>query len=174
MLTEKVFKCDACLKKFKFKSALKIHYRIHTGEKPFACKICDRKFALKCNLIQHQATHSEVKSFKCSICPEGRFFKTKVGLNNHMVYHFEPKFACKICDRKFAQKNDLFRHQATHSDFKPFKCSICPEERYFKTKDGLNNHMVFHYEPKFSCNQCDYKSHTKSNLKQHTKTHDKK
>ena len=116
MLTEKVYECDVCFKKFSCISALKAHYRTHTGEKPFACEICGRKFAKKCNLVQHQATHSKVKSFKCSICPEGRFFKTKVGLNNHMVFHFEPKF---------------------------------------------------------SCNHCDYKSHTKSNLKQHTKTHDK-
>ena len=113
----KVLKCDVCLKKFSFKSGLNIHYRTHTGEKPFACETCDKKIAKKSNLIVHQATHSEVKSFKCS---------------------------------------------------------ICPEERFFKTKDGLNHHMVYHYEPKFSCSQCEYKSHTKSNLKHHIKTHNKK
>ena len=33
--------------------------------------------------------------------------------------------------------------------------------------------MVYHYEPKFYCNQCDYKSHTKSDLNKHIKTHSK-
>ena len=111
-----MFECDVCLKKFKFKSALKIHYRIHTGKKPFACKICDRKFAQKSNLIQHQATHSEVKSYKCSICPEVRFFKTKSQLINHMVYHYEPKFFCSQCDYKSHTKSNLNKHTKIHEN----------------------------------------------------------
>ena len=38
----------------------------------------------------------------------------------------------------------LSRHQASHRDDRPFKCSICPEEKCFKTKDSLSKHMVFH------------------------------
>ena len=110
----KSHKCDVCLKVFHNKSQLKMHYRTHTGEKPFACKICDRKFALKHHLVQHEASHSEIKSFKCSICPEGRFFKTKKALNEHMVFHYEPKYSCSFCDHKSYTTSSLKRHEKTH------------------------------------------------------------
>ena len=109
----KGFNCDVCLKGFPTAFGLKRHYRTHTREKPFACQVCDKKFVQKNQLVNHQATHSEIKSFKCSICPEGRFFKTKVGLNQHMVFHCEPKFSCSLCDYKCHFKGNLKTHEKT-------------------------------------------------------------
>ena len=110
----KSHKCDVCLKVFPSKSQLKLHYMTHTGEKPFACQVCDRKFTQKATLDRHQATHSETKSFKCSVCIEGRSFHTKSGLNNHMLFHYEPKFSCCYCDHKSYTTSSLNRHKKTH------------------------------------------------------------
>ena len=63
--------------------------------------------------------------------------------------------------KNFAQNAHLVRHQATHSDVRNFKCSICPDGRFFKTKDQLSQHMVYHYKPRFSCSYCYHKSYRK-------------
>ena len=41
--------CDTCGKKFKSKSKLTVHKRVHSGEKPFRCEVCDKKFSQKSN-----------------------------------------------------------------------------------------------------------------------------
>ena len=76
---------------------------------------------------------------------------------------------CSTCGKKFAQKSSLQNHQATHSDERKFKCNICPDERYFKTKSQLRKHLVYHYEPKHSCLHCNKKCHTSADLTKHVK-----
>ena len=68
----------------------------------------------KNNLVQHQACHSDVRNFKCTVCPEGRFFKTKKYLNQHMVFHNEPKFPCSYCNHKSYRKCYILKHEKTH------------------------------------------------------------
>ena len=114
-----------------------------------------------------------MKSFKCDVCLKV-FSKVSKLTTHHRKHTGEKPFACQVCDRKFAQKISLVRHQAIHSDVRSFKCSICPEGRSFKTKHQLTTYMTYHFEPKFACSHCDYKTHTKCNLVVHEKTHDKK
>lgn len=46
--------CHFCNKVFPFKSILRNHLRIHTGEKPFACRVCGRTFNHCSNYYKHE------------------------------------------------------------------------------------------------------------------------
>jgi hypothetical protein len=66
--------CVVCKRILSCQSALKMHYRTHTGERPFRCRICARAFSTKGNLKTHMNVHrlsddnGVIKSNRCSIC----------------------------------------------------------------------------------------------------------
>ena len=87
------------------------------------------------------------------------------------THNGEKPYVCCICDKRFAQKNYLQRHQETHSDERKFKCTICPDERSFKTKNQLSTHMKLHYEPSHQCEVCQKSFYIKAVLDRHMRTH---
>ena len=74
---EKPYTCDLCDAKFKLKTCLKRHFKVHSGEKPFECKTCGLKFSDSGHMKTHQSrVHEGVKPYKCKYCD--RKFGSKV------------------------------------------------------------------------------------------------
>ena len=90
-----------------------------------------------------------------------------------MAIHTEEKpFECTKCDRKFAHKNSLHKHQKFHSEKRvSFSCSICSKN--LLTSYGLETHFKEKHtdEKPFSCDKCDKRFSRKNLLEIHYRTH---
>lgn len=82
-------KCPICHRILSCRSALRQHYRTHTGERPFKCRLCGRAFTTKGNLKTHISVH-KLKPFltslhKCPICH--RQYSNAMVLQQHINTH---------------------------------------------------------------------------------------
>ncbi|XP_043544558.1 sal-like protein 3 isoform X5 [Chiloscyllium plagiosum] len=81
--------CIICHRVLSCQSALKMHYRTHTGERPFKCKICGRAFTTKGNLKTHFGVHRAKPPLRvqhsCPICQKK--FTNAVVLQQHIRMH---------------------------------------------------------------------------------------
>lgn len=81
--------CVICHRVLSCQSALKMHYRIHTGERPFKCKVCGRAFTTKGNLKTHFGVHRTKPPLRiqhsCPICQKK--FTNAVVLQQHIRMH---------------------------------------------------------------------------------------
>ncbi|XP_054619807.1 sal-like protein 3b [Dunckerocampus dactyliophorus] len=81
--------CGLCHRILSCQSALKMHYRIHTGERPYKCKVCSRAFTTKGNLKTHVGVHRENPPIQvqhsCPICQKK--FTNAVVLQQHIRMH---------------------------------------------------------------------------------------
>ena len=81
--------CAICHRVLSCKSALQMHYRIHTGERPFRCKICGRSFTTKGNLKTHMGVHRAKPPIRmmhqCPVCHKE--FTNALVLQQHVRMH---------------------------------------------------------------------------------------
>lgn len=92
------------------------------------CPYCEKMFALKSNLDRHIRLHMEVvKSFVCEHC--GAEYFTNSALKEHCISaHKEIKpFECGVCKKRFSHQRSLRKHALSHSDERPFQCTLCPQ-----------------------------------------------
>ena len=131
-------KCDHCQKVYATVTALNLHLRKLRGEKEFVCQVCSKSFQEKRSLKEHYLTHRRERHHRCSLCPKAYVQK------NHLLYHLASahnttpnghisKHVCKICNKSFAFKYLLKRHEDSHvtrlvKHFKTTEATIDPTQ----------------------------------------------
>ncbi|XP_053673679.1 zinc finger protein 415-like [Anopheles nili] len=106
------------------------------------------------------------QSIACTIC--GKQVKS---ISEHMeIHNVVKRYKCTLCDRSFAQSNNLRYHMQKHKGEKPFQCHEC--DRNFLTNSHLTSHLKFHYNEKsFQCKICLKRFNHAGNLKKHIRVH---
>ncbi|TSK31523.1 Sal-like protein 3 [Bagarius yarrelli] len=111
--------CVICHRVLSCQSALKMHYRIHTGERPFKCKVCGRAFTTKGNLKTHFGVHRAKPPLQvqhsCPICQKK--FTNAVVLQQHIRMHMGGQIPNNLqilpTDAIQEKDNDLFLEEET-------------------------------------------------------------
>ena len=176
-IQKKRFLCMKCGEDFNLRVNFKIHHRngIKEGAPKYVCDQCNHSFCTRTSLIYHlQSEHLGTGSVKCYKCCLK--FETQDQLNNHTKkIHFQESYKCDCCEKSFAKRENLIRHQIDHksSDFMrcDFKCDKC--NSLFTWKTSFQRHMKEIYNADMTvknvCNLCDKEFCTTKLLKAHMK-----
>ncbi|XP_053699427.1 zinc finger protein OZF-like [Sabethes cyaneus] len=193
---EKRYECDTCGQKFTTDAKLDKHMLVHTDKNPNFCDICGSHFTTNSTLHTHRKrVHSLHAPYQCPHCKES--FKNNDELLQHgFVHRKRDHLECKLCGRKFYQRQSLAGHmkkvhesQAStpqmklseqksqppdgeNPPLKPFQCDICGKA--FRLKALLTAHKKCHTDAKpFVCDICGKEFRMKKMLRAHEPVHTK-
>ncbi|XP_069806109.1 zinc finger protein 879-like [Dendropsophus ebraccatus] len=164
-----LYSCSECGKKYKQKSNLVKHQKLHTGVSCYICMKCDKCFTQRALLRRHERCHAVKRPYPCPDC-EKRFSDTSA-LQKHQRLHtgYRP-YKCSECDKTFTISNYLIVHQRVHTGEKPYVCDQCGKS--FTQSSTLITHKRVHTGIKpYGCIECGKGFTTSSHLTTHQRTH---
>ena len=143
--------------------------------KKYQCMLCNFETDHLFNMRQHFMRHTNERPYSCQNCEyEAR---TNYSLKRHMLYRCgKPKFIsggeyqCNLCDYSTFEDRYLQQHLRCHTGERPFSCDQC--EFRSARKANLKIHKLTHInrEKAFPCGQCSRRYFDKIARNFHVKT----
>uniref|UniRef100_A0A182Q3K0 C2H2-type domain-containing protein n=1 Tax=Anopheles farauti TaxID=69004 RepID=A0A182Q3K0_9DIPT len=75
------YSCSSCTKRFRFRAALLVHERTHSGTRPYRCTNCPETFISRGKLFLH--SFSQHRTLRCNLC--GQRFRFPKALLRHLA-----------------------------------------------------------------------------------------
>lgn len=163
-----VYTCGICERSFPLLQQLELHKINHTRERNHPCDMCDKSFFTKYDLAKHVLTHTKQKDFTCIACQKS-FSRSTLLYRHEKIHNDPnlPRHQCTECDRSYLNINDYEKHIKTHEKHRPFQCNYC--DKAFAFKQGLERHEVIHDVKSLpnSCQYCDMRFPSAARLQRH-------
>ncbi|CAH1170532.1 unnamed protein product [Phaedon cochleariae] len=185
---------DLCSYTSSYGKNLKKHLLIHSGYFPYFCTECKKIFNKKQELdghilknhIDNETLMSSIsnKIHHCEFCE----YKTVNSIEStiHQLKHnkdnIAPSYHCQECNFSSFWKGSFETHSRIHSKNFPYLCNGC--EKRFNHKISLDSHILNNHRDNqtlvssisnriLHCECCNYQTIRSSDLKRHTKKHNK-
>jgi len=103
-------------------SNLNVHIPIHISERLYVCGKCDRRFPTASNLLRHERIHTGQRPYPCLKCDKR--FVTSSHLKNHEKWHakgrpYPTQHACETWGKSFQYASHLRDHTFIHTGKQP-------------------------------------------------------
>ena len=122
-------------------------------------------------LKSHETVHSKELKYNCEKCDKAFAWKDSLRRHNIAIHSDERRHVCDICGSSFKDQSAMTKHKMRHTGQKNHACEVCG--KLFMFKYQVTEHFRVHTGvKKFGCGMCDQRFTTKfSALKHQNKQH---
>lgn len=114
----------------------------NTAPSPNAKRVRDSDGIQQQPTKKQRTSSDNKKEFRCNVEGCNKVFDRNSNLIVHTRSHTDEKpFICSLCQMGFTQKSNLTVHVRTHTGEKPFKCQVPYCNETFHRNDYLKKHM---------------------------------